>query len=170
MRPEATPAGTSTVRLPAATVDGKARVRLRVTALSAVWAANPVPVTVTVPPGVTTGGVTAVTVGADSSGPVTTKDCGLVAVVPPTVTVTRPVVAPAGTRATRRRPSARVTVAGTPWNATVFSAATSEKQPPCRVTSAPTAARAGTTDSRARAGAGLPSLATEVMLPVGSYR
>ena len=91
--PEAADAGTVKV-----SAVGEATVAAAVAALSATdteaGGSKPVPVTDTTVPATPDGGENEVIVGAP--GTVTTKSVGLVAVEPPTVTVTRPVVAPAG--------------------------------------------------------------------------
>jgi hypothetical protein len=142
--PEPALTGTVTVRLVAVAVFTAARTAPIDTVSFAGFASNPEPDTVTVAPGTTTDGVNPETTGA-TTGASTTNGCWLPAEPPDVVTVTVPVVAPAGTVTVTLVADAADTVAAFPLNDTVLPAGVAANPVPEIVTVAPTDARAGTT-------------------------
>ena len=111
----------------------------RLTRVAPVAVSKFVPVTFTLVPAGPIFGVKSTIVGGKRPAPVTTvKLPRLVAVLLPTVTDTRPVVAPAGTDTVRLEVVADVTAAVTPLNLTKLLAGVALKPEPSIVTLDPT--------------------------------
>jgi hypothetical protein len=142
--PDPALAGTVTVTLVGVAVFTAARTAPIDTVSFAGLASKPDPEIVTVAPGTATDGVNPETTGA-TTGASTTNGCWLPAEPPDVVTVTVPVVAPAGTVTVKLVTDAAETVADFPLNDTVLPAGVAANPVPEIVTVAPTEARAGTT-------------------------
>jgi hypothetical protein len=133
--PVVAPAGTDVVMLVAVLAVAVAVVPLKRTVLFAGVVLKFVPVIVTVVPSGPEAGVKLVIVGSD--GVVTVKSVALVAVLPATVTVILPVVAPAGTVVVMDVVVLAVAVAVVPLNLTVLLAGVALKFVPVIVTVVP---------------------------------
>src|SRR5262249_51641315 len=142
--PVVAPAGTGTTMLVADQLVGVAVVPLNVTVLVPCVAPKLVPAIVTNVPTEPLLGVSEVSVG----GMATVKTCALLG-TPPIVTMTLPVVAPAGTGTTMLVADQLVGVAAVPLNVTVLVACVAPKLTPVSVTTVPTGPLAGDTPARA---------------------
>jgi hypothetical protein len=134
-------AGTSVTMLDADHDDTAAAVPLNFTELEPCVAPKFVPVIVTAAPAAPLVGESDVMIAAG-----TTVNVGPVAVAPPTVTVTAPVVAPAGTVVTMLEFDHDVGVAAVPLKLTVLVPCVAPKFVPLIVTDAPTAPLVGAID------------------------
>ena len=146
--PVVTPLGATTVSCVGVAEFTTADTPLKVTVLLAAVGLNPVPLMVTTVAAEPFPGLNPVITGAVPK----VKLLELVPVSAPTVTVTKPVVAPAGRVAVNWVDDAAVTAAATPLNLTIFVIGIGLKFWPVMVMAVPGSARAGNTDEMLGAG------------------
>ena len=142
MRPEPVAAGTANASCVVVTDDTRAGLWFSFTVVAPAAGLKFVPSTFTVVPGRPADGVNPAMVGIPAAA--TTKSCALMAVLAATVTVTLPVVAPAGTATVSAVGDALTTTAATPLNATALSTGVALNPVPVIAMMAPTGPVAGT--------------------------